>query len=496
MSEQRKSLALHPHLRFDPAMPDRLPQERDKDGPVGAAVPDTGVPDALADDRHRAIEGRTDIETDRVAHAVAQMARNAAYRHAAARNGGDPGGHLLEDFRDRFRRYRRDWRGLPQQAVREGLHGEAFRRLRQPPLSVDIEVAAVCDLACPFCYRQWVVTPDKIMDEEVCRGLIDQCAALGVPSIKLNWRGEPLLHPRLPELVDHAKRAGILEVIINTNAVTLDERRSRALIDAGLDLMIYSFDGATKASYERMRVGRFAENRFEDVLANIRRFAAIRDEMGAVFPRTRIQMILTEETFAERDRFFDLFRGVVDDVSVKAYTERGGRLADLDPAVRARYARALARRGIPEDAAFWRSLDGRLYVGTARLPCEQPFQRLMIGYDGRVSPCCYDWGQEHVVGYADARVLAEGDAAYHQVRDRIAAGAAGFEAMAGAVLPTLHTAPDPEVRSLDQIWNGSLINELRQSHCEGRGGDAAICRACQFKETYEWMEIEGDGQDG
>ena len=31
------------------------------------------------------------------------------------------------------------------------------------PLCVDIETAAVCDLACPHCYRQFVTTPDKII---------------------------------------------------------------------------------------------------------------------------------------------------------------------------------------------------------------------------------------------------------------------------------------------------------------------------------------------
>ena len=38
------------------------------------------------------------------------------------------------------------------------------------------------------------------------------------------------------------------------------------LIDSGLDLMIYSFDGGTKNSYEKMRPGRFKDNNFEDVI--------------------------------------------------------------------------------------------------------------------------------------------------------------------------------------------------------------------------------------
>ena len=42
------------------------------------------------------------------------------------------------------------------------------------PLCVDVEVASICDLACPFCYREFIVTPDKIINEKLCLDLIDQ----------------------------------------------------------------------------------------------------------------------------------------------------------------------------------------------------------------------------------------------------------------------------------------------------------------------------------
>ena len=95
---------------------------------------------------------------------------------------------------------------------------------------------------------------------------------MGVPSIKFNWRGEPLLHSRIPDFIRLAKESGILEVIINTNATNLTMKMSEKLIDAGLDLMIYSFDGGTKETYESMRPGRFKKNSFESVYQNIKNF--------------------------------------------------------------------------------------------------------------------------------------------------------------------------------------------------------------------------------
>ena len=50
-----------------------------------------------------------------------------------------------------------------------------------------------------------------------------------IPSIKFNWRGEPLLNSKLPEIIDYAKQKGILETMINTNATKLNEEMSEKI---------------------------------------------------------------------------------------------------------------------------------------------------------------------------------------------------------------------------------------------------------------------------
>ena len=83
---------------------------------------------------------------------VENMPSNKAYRYAT--ENGDPDGRILEDFRSRYIAYRKAWKNQPRQAINNKLTGNKFEQARFTPLSVDIEVAAVCDLACPFCYRQ------------------------------------------------------------------------------------------------------------------------------------------------------------------------------------------------------------------------------------------------------------------------------------------------------------------------------------------------------
>jgi MoaA/NifB/PqqE/SkfB family radical SAM enzyme len=444
----------------------------------------------MTNERHYAIQGRRDSEAERQAYMIDNMSANKAYRYALERARGDPDGKLLEKYRERFRAYRIGWRGNPKYAIERGLHHDFFRETGFPPLCVDIETAAVCDLACPFCFRQSIATPDKLMSADLYRRLIDQCAELGVPSIKLNWRGEPLLHPNLPEFIDYAKRAGILEIIINTDAVTLTPEKARALIEAGLDLMIYSFDGGTKETYEKMRPGRFKTNHFEHVYGNIRHFAKLRQEMGAVLPRTKIQMVLTADTYSEQDSFFKLFSDIVDDVSVKAYTERGGYLRELDDGTHGIVTAFIEKHQLPEKTPYWRNMQGEIFVSTGRLPCEQIYQRLMVTYDGRVGMCCYDWGSEYPIGYVDELAFAQGDQPYDEVMKKAKSGAKGFALLNRIEMPKRYIDPPKRVQTLKEIWDGAIVNAVREKHVSGRLEKVPICKNCPFKETYRWEKLE------
>ena len=366
------------------------------------------------------------------------------------------------------------------------LFGENLKKEQVTPLCIDIEVAAICDLACPFCYRQYIATPDKIMDKKLAFRLIDQASEMNVPSMKFNWRGEPLLNPNLPEIISYAKSKGILETIINTNVTELDTKLSKKIISSGLDLMIISFDGGSKKSYEKMRPGRFKKNNFEPIIKNISNFSKIRKEMGSVFPRTKIQMVLTQETRKEKDEFFNLFKDIIDDVSVKQYSERGGRLKDIEDSVKENIKEKIKKYDKNTDIML--DIDSTVFVSEGRLPCEQPFQRMLVTYDGRVSMCCYDWGSNHIVGYADDLALKIGDKDFKSVLKDAEKKKKGFEMMK-LKLPKKLNQPEQITKKLSEIWYGEDISKVREFHVSNKLEEVAICAGCKFKDTYKWKTI-------
>ena len=427
---------------------------------------------------------KRDDNSNRVEYMIQNIKHNKAYNFYKKK-------HLdekisIKNITNDYLNYRNNWNNQPNKIIKHKIKTNKFNDKKIIPLCLDIETAAICDLACPFCFREFTATPDKIIDENVCYDLIDQAAKLKIPSIKFNWRGEPLLHPKLPEFINYAKEKGILETIINTNATQLKEGLAEELIKSGLDFIIYSFDGGTKTTYEKMRPGRFKQNKFEDVYNNIKNFKILKDKFNSKFPYTKIQMILMKETFNEKQEFFDNFNEYVDDVSLSQYTERGAKISDLDENSLSQYHHALALHNLPIGTPYLRDAYGNIKIATGRKPCEQPFQRLLVTYEGRVAMCCYDWGATYPVGYTSSKAF-NNLKDYTSVIKKAKDSKKGFELLSAIKMPYEFNSPEKKTSTLNEIWNGKEINKVREKHFANKGEEINICKNCSFKDVYEWL---------
>lgn len=392
----------------------------------------------------------------------------------------------LDYFKKKYENYRKNWSKQPSYSLENKFLSKELASQKLTPLSIDIEISAFCDLACPFCFRESIITPDKIINEKFCYELIDQASDLNVPSIKFNWRGEPLLHPKIYKFIDYAKKKGIIDTIINTNATNLTEKKSLELIKSGLDYIIFSFDGATKETYEKMRPGRFFVNKFENVFANISRFGKLKKKLNSKFPYTKIQMIINNETVNEIDSFFDNFNNIVDDVSVITYTERGGEFDKLSENEKKIYEKKISQYGLSANTPYARAYNKELQVAVKRVPCEQPYQRLMVTYEGKVAMCCMDWGAKHPVGYVN-ELGFNNTKDYKQVLDSIQKKKKGFELLDKAKMPDDYNPKiKKEKNNLSDIWYGKEIDYVRKAQFENQAEKLKICKNCTFQNIYEW----------
>ena len=114
------------------------------------------------------------------------------------------------------------------------------------------------------------------------------------PTVYFGGIGEPLFHPRTVEWVAQAKQLGARVELI-TNGTLLTEKRSRQLIDAGLDLLWVSIDGASPESYADVRLG--AE--LPTVLENVRRFRTLRKGHKTMKPEIGVAFVAMKRNIAD-----------------------------------------------------------------------------------------------------------------------------------------------------------------------------------------------------
>ncbi len=236
-----------------------------------------------------------------------------------------------------------------------------------------IETTNVCNLDCVMCPTGLHVLDRQKghMKWDLFTMVIDEMAP-HVKTTTLHIWGEPLLTPRLPEMIRYARERGI-EVTLSTNATLLTEERARAIIDAGLSEIYLCLDGMKAATYEAIR----KKADFEVTRTNIERFIEIRREAGGRL-RVNVQIIEMEPTKAETEEFRRYWtRPGVDHVNVKAFDSWGNQLKEIN------------RLRDPEEDLP--SLKDRYH-------CPLLWYHCHVYFDGTVTCCDRDFGAKYPLG--------------------------------------------------------------------------------------------------
>lgn len=128
-------------------------------------------------------------------------------------------------------------------------------RISSKPFTIRIEPTNICNLRCPRCScgigsdsrQKGCISVDDY------RIILEQCKRYGI-IVRLDGNGEPMLHPKIFELIRITKSYN-LSISISTNFNTKLCDNVMGFIDSGLDRLIVAIDGGTQESYEKYRVG-------------------------------------------------------------------------------------------------------------------------------------------------------------------------------------------------------------------------------------------------
>ncbi len=150
-----------------------------------------------------------------------------------------------------------------------------------PPIEVNLDPFAECNLACYFCVTQRYlrahreeVGPMRSLPTDYMIRLVDFLAGWGVPGLCISGGGEPTLYKGVPEVIHRAADKG-MDVALVSNMADISTSIEEAMMRCRWVAM--SIDSATPETYQKVK----GRHRFDDVVRNIERVANARQRTGA-----------------------------------------------------------------------------------------------------------------------------------------------------------------------------------------------------------------------
>jgi MoaA/NifB/PqqE/SkfB family radical SAM enzyme len=276
----------------------------------------------------------------------------------------------------------RSLKALRDRSVQEEMPQKRRWRLLQ------IESAIACNLDCVMCpWREIAKNVENrgLMSQEIWQSIRPHLP--DIKSIDFTGGGEPLLQPKLAEWIAEAKGAGC-ETGFLSNGLLLKKERLQRILDAGVDWICISMDGADAGMYERIRIG----SNFERVCENVANIAELRSGNR---PRTMINFVLMDMNFHQVEDIVRLAAQLgVDQLNfkqcdvIRGDSGKGHGLFGVEETKEIRRlkkslgkARRLAKKFNIATTAF-------SFTPEERSVCEQdPRDSLFIRYDGLAAPC-------------------------------------------------------------------------------------------------------------
>lgn len=283
-----------------------------------------------------------------------------------------------------------------------------------PPI-IHIEPTNACNCRCIICPRRNMTRPVGYIEPGLFEKIVSQAAGLGPSEIRLFNFGEPTLHPELPAMIKLCRSLG-LAARFQTNGLLFDEKLSRALLESGLDYVGISVNGLTDAEYSIIRPG----FKLRDLLEKTRVLRAAASETGQrlhIHINAQVLKQDVQDRGAEIEEFKRTWAGLADSISVSGLS-RYDRILILEKGVAVEQALQRLERKPDEKVA-----------------CHEPFDRIVIKWDGRATACCADFDAQAVVG-------------------------------------------DLNTRDLEQVWNGAPFRALREKVAARRYSELPVCRGC------------------
>jgi len=306
------------------------------------------------------------------------------------------------------------------------------------PFLVYIDPSNVCNFKCRFCptghpqLLKEVNRPAKIMEFELFKKIIDELSRFPdkIRAMFFHKDGEPLLNPRLGEMMTMAVQRGCSEKYwLTTNASLLTQEWAEKIVSSGIDAVRLSIEHVNAEGYREMTQ---TYSNYNGILKGVAALFEERERRGSKM-YIAAKLIDFDFTPEQLDKFAHDFSDITDDILLtepNAWTHNNVYDFTL---------------GVKPKAGY----DGVMPLKPDRIACFNPFYNLAVNVDGQVGLCPLDWSLATIVG----NVTRE---------------------------------------SLYDIWKGKRAREFQVLQLSGRRHENPACRNCECIPYAPESELDPD----
>jgi MoaA/NifB/PqqE/SkfB family radical SAM enzyme len=272
---------------------------------------------------------------------------------------------------------------------------EKLLNLFKPPKkrtfgSLQIEATSECFLDCTMCPRtafikQWHSRAMSFSTYE----RISRYFSLA-EHVHLQGWGEPLLHPRIYDMIGIAKNAGC-EVGFTTNGMLLKEGVAKKIVELGVDIIGVSIAGATQEVHGSIRV----RSLLSKLIGNIKTLSRVKKEIGSEKPKVVLSFLMTRTNIHELPNVVKLAKELgVEELVATNLDYTATKLHDELKVFSCNEVNQEYLKLVGEARALAKKLklSFRAYPLKAEevIMCElNPVSYVYISHDGMVAPCVY-----------------------------------------------------------------------------------------------------------
>lgn len=293
------------------------------------------------------------------------------------------------------------------------------------PVDVSLELASTCNMRCEYCYHSdqaHLPFTKGLMHVSTALDIVDEAAALGVHSLKFNYRGEGTLHPQYHLITQRAKQLSgggvFIDRLANSNFKIIPARREQVF--EGLSYLTkvkVSYDSFRKEVFETQRAGGNHDLTTENIDLFYNHPLRIKYDTELVIQAVRTTLNADE---------------------------------DIEGQVRKRWpsagvsVREMVAGRVDKDVS---DLENKKRDTQNRIPCRQAFVRIIVHHDGRCGPCC------------------------PSIRNDLILGKYGKRSENGM--------------TLTEIFNGYAAKNLRKDLISGKAFELDPCKTCSSFESFK-----------